>query len=94
MYTSWVEAESLRTITAEETCRAFFRIIIARHGFPSKVLTDQGKQFTSKFFNWICNQFKIEYLESTAYHHQTNGKIERFHKFLENSLSTIIKPED
>jgi hypothetical protein len=41
MYTSCVEAEPLRTITAGETCRAFFRIIFARHGCPSKVLTDQ-----------------------------------------------------
>ncbi len=28
---------------------------------------------------------------SSAYHHQTIGKVERFHKFMENSLSTIVK---
>jgi hypothetical protein len=93
MYTSWVEAEPLKTITAQETCSAFFKVVIARHGCPIKVLTDQGKQFTSKLFNRICTQYHITHLESTAYHHQTNGKVERFHKFLENSLATIIKPD-
>jgi hypothetical protein len=28
---------------------------------------------------------------SSADHHQTVGKVERFHKFMENSLSTIVK---
>jgi hypothetical protein len=28
---------------------------------------------------------------SSEYHHQTVGKVERFHKFMENSLSTIVK---
>ena len=28
---------------------------------------------------------------SSAYHHQTIGKVERFHKFMENSLSTVVK---
>jgi transposase InsO family protein len=93
IYTSWVEAAPLRTITADEVCQEFFKLIISRHGCPTKVLTDQGKQFTSKIFNRICKQFNIKHLESSAYHHQTNGKVERFHKFIENSLTTIIKPD-
>ena len=44
-YTSWVEAIPLKTITAKEVIEAFFKLIIARHGCPNKLLTDQGKQF-------------------------------------------------
>ena len=30
---------------------------------------------------------------SSAYHHQTIGKVERFHKFMENSLSTVVSKD-
>ncbi len=35
MYTSWVEADPLKTITAKEMCSAFFKVVIARHGFDN-----------------------------------------------------------
>jgi hypothetical protein len=92
MYTSLVEAEPLKTTAAQETCSAFFKVVINRHGCPIKVLTDQGKQLTSKLFTRICTQYHKTHLKSTAYHHQTNGKVER-KKFLENSLATIIIPD-
>ena len=30
---------------------------------------------------------------SSAYHHQTIGKVERFHKFMENLLSTVVSKD-
>ena len=90
LFTSWVEATPLRGITAEEVCRAFFTLIISRHGCPSTILTDQGRQFTSKLFAKLCQHFHIRHVESSAYHHQTNGKVERFNHFIEKSLATVI----
>ncbi len=71
----------------------FFRIVIFRHGCPQKVLTDQGRKFTSKAFKRICKQYGIEHVETSAYHHQTNGKLDRYPKFLENSIATITRPD-
>jgi hypothetical protein len=82
LYTSWPESIPLRTFTAEELSLAFERIIIARHACPDNVLTDRGTNFTSKLFKQICARYKIRHLLSTAYHHQTTGKVERFHKFM------------
>ena len=39
-YTNLIEAVSLKSLTADETAKAFFRAIISRHGCPDKVLTD------------------------------------------------------
>jgi hypothetical protein len=61
---------------------AFQRENIARHSCPNKILTR---------FKRVCEQYRIHHLVSSAYHHQTIGRVERFHKFMENSLSTVIK---
>jgi hypothetical protein len=38
-------------------------------------------------------KYGVIHVLSSAYHHQTIGKVERFHKFMENSLSTMIKTD-
>lgn len=89
-FTNWIEAAPLKTITANEVAQAFFNLIIARHGCPKKVLSDQGTQFTSAIFKNLCSRFNMEHVTTTAYHQQCNGKTERFIRFLTKSLSTII----
>jgi hypothetical protein len=85
LYTSWPEAIPLRTLTAVETTKAF-QEFITRHSCPQKVLSDRGTSFTSELFNRVCKRFGIGHLLSSAYHHQTIGKVERFHKFLYRRL--------
>jgi transposase InsO family protein len=58
-----------------------------------KLLSDQGKQFESKLFAKFCKQFNITHVMASAYHHQTNGKVERFMRFIENSLALTVNKE-
>ena len=92
LFTSWPEAVPLKSLTAGETSRAFQKII-TRHSAPENVLTDQGTAFTSKIFGRLCKQYNINHIQSSAYHHQTLGKVERFNKYMENTLSTIVKKD-
>ena len=92
-FTSWVEAAPLTLITAKEIIEKFFNLIISRHGCPKKLLTDQGTQFTSRAFNNLCKYYNIEKVESTAYHQQCNGKVEKFGKFLADTISTTLKSD-
>ena len=93
LYTSWVEAAPLKSITADEVCFEFFKIIVARHGCPITVISDHGKQFESKLFGQLCKSFNINHVMASAYHHQTNGKVEKFLKFLENSLAMVASAD-
>ena len=93
LFTSWVEATPLKTLEAEEVIAAFFKLIISRHGCPIHVLTDLGSQFTSAVFKRLCSKFNIKQLTSSAYHHQTNGKVERFNRFLKQALATITNQD-
>ena len=90
-FTNWVEAAALKTLTAKQVIEKFFNLIISRHGCPRKILTDQGTQFTSRVFQNLCKHYNIEKVESTAYHQQCNGKVEKFGKFLADTISTTLK---
>ncbi len=89
-FTSWVEAIALKSITSQEVINAFFHLIVSRHGCPESVLTDQGTQFTAEVFKTLCKQFNIKQLLSTAHHQQTNGKTEKFIKFLTDTIATKV----
>ena len=83
----------MKGLTASETCFQFFRLVIARHGCPETVVTDQGVQFTSQVFRDLCERMNINHVTSSAYHHQTNGKAERFNKYLQNAMAMLVDKE-
>jgi transposase InsO family protein len=87
LFTNWVEAGPLRTLEASETAEMVYRLIITRFGCPMKILTDQGTQFTSNLFKYFCEKLKITKLQASSRHPQTNGKVERFNRFIGNALA-------
>ena len=38
----------MRNITAKEVVQKFYQLIISRHGCPERLLSDNGRQFTSQ----------------------------------------------
>jgi len=91
LYTNWVEAAPLKTLESVEVAELIFKLIITRHGCPSRILTDQGTQFTSKLLLNLTKRLGIHKIQASSAHPQTNGKAERFIRFLTNSLSFLIK---
>jgi predicted aspartyl protease len=89
-FTNWVEAAPLKTLTAKEAIDKFYSLVISRHGCPTKIVTDQGTHFTAKVFLKMCEAFKVEKLTFTSYHHQANGKVERFIQFFLATLKTLV----
>lgn len=47
-------------------------------GVPINLLTNNGQQFVSQFFAIAPVRLFIEHFTTTAYHSQTNGRVERF----------------
>jgi transposase InsO family protein len=56
------------------------------YGIPTENATDQGTNFMSDAFKRICKLFKIEKINTTAYHPESNGALERMHKTLTSYL--------
>jgi transposase InsO family protein len=88
--THFVEAVPIQEMTAQQCARAYATHIIARHGAGSKLITDQGRNFTSAFFRETCKILGIKQLLTTAYHPQANDKLERWHKSLAEGLSHYV----
>ena len=59
-YLNWVEAGCLKTITAEELAELTFSFLISRHGWPSKILTDQGTQFFLPLPEFILKSLELK----------------------------------
>ena len=85
-HSSWLEAVPNNDITSTAVCKALTNTWISRFGPPEIIITDQGRQFLSSQFKTTCERFGIEHRQTTAYHPQCNGKIERFHRSLKNAL--------
>lgn len=84
--TRWFEALPLASTTAADCAAALFAGWIARFGVPAQLTSDRGAQFTSAVWRSLCQLLHIQHIETTAYHPQSNGMVERQHRRLKDSL--------
>ena len=80
----------LRTISAFVVAKAFCEHWVFVYGPPRYALTDNGAQFTAKFFMAVCRELGVAMVFTTAYHPQTNGQVECYNRTIINSLRGYI----
>lgn len=90
--TRWPEAYPLRDITSETIVKTFIHNYISRFGIPLKITVDRGTQFTSFLFSKLSETLGIQKIHTSAYHPQSNGMIERFHRQLKASIIASNDP--
>ena len=89
-FSKLVRTVPLKRITAASVAKAFIQHWVFAYGSPCSVLSDNGKQFTSRFFQDVCRILRINNVFTTTYHPQTNGQVERFNRTLLSSLRHYI----
>ena len=92
-FTRWPEAIPLTSITADSVAQAFLSGWISRFGVPSTIITDRGRQFESQLWNNLMTLLGSKRASDTAYHPQTNGMVERFHRQLKAALKAQYNPD-
>ena len=88
--TKWPEAFAVSTIEASTIARLLVDEIVARHGAPRTLLSDRGSNFLSNLISEVCKLLSIRKLNTTAYHPQCDGLVERFNATLAQSLSMYV----
>jgi cleavage and polyadenylation specificity factor subunit 1 len=84
----WPEVVPIPDMTADTVANAFISTWVARFGCPAKITTDQGRQFESGLFHNLRHALGTERFRTTAYHPQSNGLIENFHRTLKTAITT------
>ena len=88
-FTKWIEARPIAKIRSEEAVE-FFLDIIHRFGVPNSIITDNGTQFTGKFFLKFCDDYHIKVDWASVAHPRTNGQVERANGMLLQGLKPRI----
>ncbi|GFS26688.1 Pol polyprotein [Elysia marginata] len=89
-FTRWPEAVPIQNAEATTCARALLRNWIARFGVPDSITSDQGPQFTSSLWRELHNVHGCSPKHTTAYHPQSNGMVERFHRSLKAALKARL----
>jgi len=85
-FTRWPEAIPMTDATAESCATAFLTQWVSRFGVPTTITSDRGRQFESALWKALNNLLGTTRQRTTAYHPQSNGVVERFHRHLKTSL--------
>ena len=75
-FTRYTRAYVTKDQKASTATKILYEGFILIFGAPKRILTDQGKAFTSEVVEQLCSQFRISQLTTTAYHPQGNGQVE------------------
>ena len=85
-FTKLVEAVPCTTTSAEETGDNLITYWISLYGCPMTFQSDNGKAFVGDLTKELMRRSHIAQVNSTTYHPQTNGLVERQNRTLLNML--------
>lgn len=85
--TKWVEAFSMADQKADTIARLFVEQVVCRHGVPEQLLSDRGTNFLSELIKGVCDILRVKKINTSEYHPQTDGLVEKFNSTVVNMIS-------
>ena len=92
--TRWLEVVPIPDMRADTVAEAFITTWLSRYGCPSVITTDQGRQFEADLTHQLFLLCGIKRIRTTAYHPQSNGKIENIHRTLKTAVTSYLRSQD
>ena len=87
-FTKFAVAVPTRDQKARTVAKALWENFIVHYGFPSRLLSDQGRDFESKTIRELCTLIGADKVRTTPYHPRGNP-LERFNRTLLGMLGTL-----
>ena len=88
-FTRYMRAYITKDQKASTVAKCLYEGFISIFGAQKKIITDQGKGFTSEVITKLCTQFGVGKTMTTTYHPQGNGQVERAHQTLGNMIGKL-----
>ena len=88
--TKWLKVFAAPNQTSETIAKLLVEHVIARHGVPEQLLSDRGSNFLSELVLNICKLLDIKKINTSGYHPQTDGLVEKFNSTLIGMLSKSV----
>ena len=90
LFTKWVEAFPLAKTDSVTLAKVLVNEIVCRYGVPRYLHSDQGANLVSEVIKSLCATLGINRTQTTAYHPEGNGQVERFNRTLESMLAKVV----
>ena len=75
-YSRYIELSKLESTTSQSVIN-HMKSIMARHGIPETLMSDNGPQFASKEFSAFADDYGFNHITSSPGHASGNGEVER-----------------
>jgi transposase InsO family protein len=86
-FTKWPEATPVVNIT-QGAAITFLKLIVCRFRVPSRIITDNGTQFTSRIFQEYCEDIGIHLCFAFVAHPRSNDHMDRANVEILTGLKT------
>ena len=94
MFSKHAEAIPLPDQKAETTAGALVNEYFSRHGIPSMLHSDQGRNFEGAVIQHLCKLLNIRKTRTSPYHPAGNGACERYNKTLVEMISMQLRMDN
>ena len=91
LFTKWVEAFPLKDTVSPTLARILVDEVISRYEMPESIHSDQGANLRSELICSLCALLGMNRTQTSAYHPQGNGQVERFNRTVEAILAKHVK---
>ena len=89
--TKWPEVFAISDQSAATIAKVLVEEIVSRHGVPAEILSDRGRAFLSGLMKNVELLLGFHKVNTTTYHPQTDGLVERFNRTLTTMLAKTVE---
>ena len=90
LFSGWPESFATSSKSAETVAQILIEQIIPRHSCPRVIVSDNGTEFCNAVIDQLSAFFNIKHIRTSVYHPQSNGKVERFNRVMNDSLAKLV----